>query len=625
MATDIFNVGDLVWAKMKGFSPWPGKIVNPTKDVKRPAYKKPMQCVFFFGTDNYAWIPDESIKPYEAFKEQYSKQNKSLMFKEAVEAIEDYIRNRTEGPFKTSELPSIGEEIATIFPNGSNRSAPHKDYSRQPFQGKNQSSPLSPTGSEVNSVSPVKSKEQTDEPVAKTAKKEKVKKDTAKPAPVKRTSSESSTSSVSNKRAKASEKDKETVSLKETVSGDKPAKKVTAAAVTTAALTSSAMSGSGSSEAASPSSSSAPTTNHTTPRKATESIIMRPSFVSRPITPPLDVEEVSEILKKKNIKPSCLKFGFLGLGIMGKGIVKNFLNSGHSVTVWNRTPSKCRDFVKCGAVKGQTPADVVAACDITFSCVADPQAAKDMVFGNCGVLQEVRSGKGYIEMTSIDAETSQDIAEAVMARGGRYLEAQVQGSKQQAEEGTLIVLAAGDKTLFDDSQTCFQAMGKSSFYLGEVGNACKMNLVVNVMMGATLAGLAEAMALAERAGLQQKDVLEVLDLSSMASNLAIEKGRAIIEGAYSTCFPLQHMQKDLRLALELGDQLEQPLPLTATTNEMFKHAKRLGYGDHDASAIYIRSRDDCSVLANFCQKYDRDLARNEDDFVPLLVQSWSCL
>ncbi|RXG51069.1 putative oxidoreductase GLYR1-like protein [Armadillidium vulgare] len=213
-----------------------------------------------------------------------------------------------------------------------------------------------------------------------------------------------------------------------------------------------------------------------------------------------------------------------------------------------------------------------------------------MVFGNCGVLEEMAAEKGYVEMTGIDAETSQDIAEAINGRGGRYLEAQVQGSKTQAEEGTLVILAAGDRNLFDDCQSCFQAMGKNSFYLGEVGNASKMNLVLQVMSGVTLAGLAEGMALADRAGLQQKDVLEILELTSLACPLLIEKGKAIIEGGFSTQLPLQHMQKDLRLGMLMGDSLELPLPLTAATNELYKHAKRLGYGEHDVSSVYIRTR-----------------------------------
>ncbi|ROT62952.1 putative oxidoreductase GLYR1-like protein [Penaeus vannamei] len=279
----------------------------------------------------------------------------------------------------------------------------------------------------------------------------------------------------------------------------------------------------------------------------------------------------------------------------GKGLVGSFPRLGSrsmSAAAGGGRPlaARCGDFVNAGAKEMMTPSDVIAAADITFSCVSDPQVAKNMVFGNCGVLQEMSADKGYVEMTGIDAETSQDIAEAISGRGGRYLEAQVQGSKVQAEEGTLVILAAGDRTLFDDCQSCFQAMGKNSFYLGEVGNASKMNLVLQVMAGVTLAGLAEGMALADRAGLQQKDVMEIMELTSLACPLMIEKGKAIIEGGFPTHLPLQHMQKDLRLGMLMGDTLELPLPLTAATNEVFKHAKRLGYGEHDVSSVYIRTR-----------------------------------
>lgn len=148
-----------------------------------------------------------------------------------------------------------------------------------------------------------------------------------------------------------------------------------------------------------------------------------------------------------------------------------------------------------------------------------------MVFGNCGVLAEISTDKSYVEMTGIDAGTSKDIASAIMEKGGRYLEAQVQGSKIQAEEGSLVILAAGDRQLFDDCSSCFGAMGKNTFYLGEVGNAAKMNLVLQLLSGVTLAGLAESMALADRAGLQQKDVMEILELTSLACPAILDKGK----------------------------------------------------------------------------------------------------
>ena len=118
----------------------------------------------------------------------------------------------------------------------------------------------------------------------------------------------------------------------------------------------------------------------------------------------------------------------------------------------------------------------------------------------------------------------------------------------------------------------------------------RMSLILKLMSGVALAGMAEGMALADRAGLQQKDILEVLQLTGLACPMLIEKGKAIIDGSFPPNHPLQHMQKDLKLSLNMGDQLEQPLPLTATANEVFKHAKRLGYGEHDTSAVYIRAR-----------------------------------
>lgn len=119
------------------------------------------------------------------------------------------------------------------------------------------------------------------------------------------------------------------------------------------------------------------------------------------------------------------------------------------------------------------------------------------MFGNCGIISSSQhfDGKGYVEMTGLDGDSSQDIADAIVSKGGRYLEAQMQGSRNQAEDGTLIILAAGDRSLFDECQSCFKAMGKNSFFLGDVGNASKMYLILQLLAGVTLGGLAEAFAL----------------------------------------------------------------------------------------------------------------------------------
>lgn len=122
------------------------------------------------------------------------------------------------------------------------------------------------------------------------------------------------------------------------------------------------------------------------------------------------------------------------------------------------------------------------------------------MFGSYGISslsREAAKGKGYVEMTTIDTNTSKDIESSLNGLGIRYLEAQIQGTKAQAEEGKLILLAAGDKSLFEECQTCFEAMGRNSYFVGETGNATKMNLVLQTIAGIQIAGLADAMALGE--------------------------------------------------------------------------------------------------------------------------------
>jgi 3-hydroxyisobutyrate dehydrogenase len=259
-------------------------------------------------------------------------------------------------------------------------------------------------------------------------------------------------------------------------------------------------------------------------------------------------------------------------------------------SVWNRTPAKCLKFQDAGATIGLTPSDVIGLADITFSCVSDPQVAKDMVFGNCGVLSEINKCKGFVEMTGIDPETSQDICEAILSRGGRYLEAMVQGSKEDAEGGRLVCLTAGDKSLFTDCKSSFCAISEKSMYLGDVGAATKMNLILHSIKAVSLAGLAEGMALADRAKIPQESMLEILRLTSLNCPLLIEKGEAMMLGNFQTHQALKHIQKDLNLSLSWSDVMEQPCPVTASVNEVFKHAKRLGYSDHDTSAVYIRTK-----------------------------------
>ena len=280
------------------------------------------------------------------------------------------------------------------------------------------------------------------------------------------------------------------------------------------------------------------------------------------------------------------KIGFIGLGIMGTAMAKNLIRAGFEVTVWNRSATKYAEMIALGATQGATPRDVMKLCDATFTMVSDPAAAEAIFFGPDGILEGIDAGKGYIDMSTVDAATSQKIGNAVAKAGGRFLEAPVSGSKKPAEDGTLIILAAGDRSLYDEALPAFEKMGKKTLYLGQIGQGANMKLVVNMIMGGMMAIFGEALDLGRQAGLSASDILDVIDAGAMANPMFRLKGDLIIKDIFTAAFPLKHMQKDLRLALLLGDQLNRPLYTAASANESFKRAKADGCADEDFSAVY---------------------------------------
>jgi len=270
---------------------------------------------------------------------------------------------------------------------------------------------------------------------------------------------------------------------------------------------------------------------------------------------------------------------------MGQAMAGNLLKAGFALTIWNRTKSKCEPLVKQGASQGETPAEVVANSDITFAMVSDPAAAKELSFGKHGVLEGMTQAKGYIDVSTVDPNTTIEISQAVNEKGGRYLEAPVSGSKKPAEDGTLVFLCAGDHSLYEEAVPAFEFMGKKSFYLGETGFGARMKLVINMIMGTMMAGFAEGLSLGEKSGLKMNDILDVLDQGAIANAMFRLKGPMMVENSFSTAFPLKHMQKDMRLALHMGDENGQALYTAGAASFSYIKARSKGYDNEDFSAV----------------------------------------
>ncbi|XP_017601213.1 PREDICTED: LOW QUALITY PROTEIN: putative oxidoreductase GLYR1 [Corvus brachyrhynchos] len=516
--------------KLGRYPPWPGKIVNPPKDLKKPRGKK---CFFvkFFGTEDHAWIKVEQLKPYHPHKEEMIKINKGKRFQQAVDAVEEFLR-KTKGKDQASSHNSTEEK---------NRRNSSEERGKQSAGEEKRKASLSEgkvkkgTGEGKKRVSSVSSER-------------------GSKSPLKRAQDQSP-----RKRGRPPKDEKDL-----TIPESSTVKRVMTGTVAGFKWPPSV---------SEPVKDSDPHFHHFNLRSQTE----KPAVCYQAITKKLKVCEeetgstsiqaADSTAVNGNITPTDKKIGFLGLGLMGSGIVSNLLKMGHTVTVWNRTAEKCDLFIQEGARLGRTPAEVVSTCDITFACVSDPKAAKDLVLGPSGVLQGIRPGKCYVDMSTVDADTVTELAQVIVSRGGRFLEAPVSGNQQLSNDGMLVILAAGDRGLYEDCSSCFQAMGKTSFFLGEVGNAAKMMLIVNMVQGSFMATIAEGLTLAQVTGQSQQTLLDILNQGQLASIFLDQKCQNILQGNFKPDFYLKYIQKDLRLAIALGDSVNHPTPMAAAANE----------------------------------------------------------
>ncbi|KAG7459950.1 hypothetical protein MATL_G00216110 [Megalops atlanticus] len=512
MATVHLRIGDLVWGKLGRYPPWPGKIVSPPKDLKKPRGKK---CFFvkFFGTEDHAWIKVEQLKPYHPHKEEMIKINKGKRFQQAVDAVEEFLKK------------AKGKEQASSNSEDKNKSTTADSKGRK------------------------------------------------NPAKAVKLLLEEDDEDLISHRGGCSEKD-----LTDSDPEPSSVQRLVAGTVSGFKWDSSPVKDD-------------PHFHHfllsqsEKPGSSMEPISKRLKIVEED-TGSTSIQAADSTAINGSITPTDKRIGFLGLGLMGSGIVSNLLKMGHIVTVWNRTAEKCDLFIQEGARLGRTPAEVVSMCDITFSCVSDPKAARDLVLGPSGVLQGIRPGKCYVEMSTVDPETITELAQVITSRGGRFLEAPVSGSQQLSNDGMLVILAAGDRTVYEDCSSCFQAMGKTSFFLGEAGNAAKMMLILNMVQGSFMATIAEGLTLAQATGQSQQTFLDILCQGQMASIFLDQKCQNILQGNFKPDYYLKHIQKDLRLAITMGDSVNHPTPMAAAANEVYKRAKALDQSDNDMSAVY---------------------------------------
>jgi 3-hydroxyisobutyrate dehydrogenase-like beta-hydroxyacid dehydrogenase len=278
--------------------------------------------------------------------------------------------------------------------------------------------------------------------------------------------------------------------------------------------------------------------------------------------------------------------GFIGLGVMGSRMVKRLLDAGHTVTGYNRTRSKAQWLLDLGMRWGGTPAAVAHTVDIVFSMVANTTALQAVTGGADGVLAGLRPGAIFVDMSTVSPSVSRALAAQVAAIGAQMLDAPVSGSVITLEEGGLSFMVGGDRSAYEQVVPILQDIGPKVTYVGANGLAAAMKIATNLSLAVQMLAFSEGVLLAEKSGIARETAVEVLLNSVIASPMVKYRGPFVLGLPEEAWFDVNMMQKDLLLALEMGRELDVPLPTTAVTNEMLTAARGMGLADKDFAIVF---------------------------------------
>ena len=278
--------------------------------------------------------------------------------------------------------------------------------------------------------------------------------------------------------------------------------------------------------------------------------------------------------------------GFIGLGAMGSRIVKRLLDAGHTVTGTNRTRSKAEWLLDAGMTWAESPRAVGQAADVTLSMVTNTGALHAITDGPDGLLAGLGPGKLYVDMSTVSPAASREVAAKVAARGAQMLDAPVSGSLITLEQGKLSIMVGGAPEAFERAKPILLAIGPRVTYMGGNGLAAAMKIATNLSLAVQMLAFSEGVLLAEKSGIQRETAVDVLTHSVIGSPMVQYRGPFVLHMPDEAWFDINMMQKDMVLALEMGRQLDVPLPTTAVTNEYLTAARGLGLEDKDFAALF---------------------------------------
>jgi 3-hydroxyisobutyrate dehydrogenase-like beta-hydroxyacid dehydrogenase len=275
--------------------------------------------------------------------------------------------------------------------------------------------------------------------------------------------------------------------------------------------------------------------------------------------------------------------GFIGLGRMGKHMARNLINAGHTVYLYNRSQAVVDELVAAGGIKASSPGELAASVSVVFSCLTTPQVV-EAVLGEA--VQGAKPGTIFVDHSTIGVEDARRMAALCAKRDCPFIDAPVSGGPWGAEAGTLTIMCGGDPAVYAQVEPLLQVMGKQLYLLGPVGAGAVAKLCNNLLVGIHSAALAEAFVLGTKAGIDPKVLYEIISGATGGSK-QIDRNipKFIFPGQFDAAFSIDHLHKDVALAVELGKAEQVRMLLGGLTQQILAEARALGYAGQDIAAV----------------------------------------
>jgi 3-hydroxyisobutyrate dehydrogenase-like beta-hydroxyacid dehydrogenase len=290
------------------------------------------------------------------------------------------------------------------------------------------------------------------------------------------------------------------------------------------------------------------------------------------------------------------KLGFVGVGYMGLPIARRLLESGFTLSAYDRNRSKAEQLIPYGGAVAKSVAELSSSCDVLLSCLPTDEAVLNIYQGADGALANAQHGSLIIDLSTVNPNTSRKLWRLASERGVHVLDVTMSGSTPVAEQGALTLFGGGDQGCFAAAESIFKVIARKYFYVGPSGSGAIMKLVVNSLLGIGMQAIAEALVLGERAGLDRNRLLGVLAETAVVAPAHLGKLERAMKGDYSPQFPLRLMNKDFGLILNLAAAVDAHMPAARAAFEVNELQSELGK-EQDFSAVILQMEKQASVVS----------------------------